>query len=78
MIAFLCQTLAMGHREVPSVCRIVSWRGIDRGECEYMGEEMPFRLVTTDEQLRGLEIRQFRVVGFVPQSMVQVARSRVR
>jgi hypothetical protein len=78
-IAFLSSTLRKARIDITHDYRICSTNGEDRGEIIYEGETVPFRIITREEQLRGIWLRDFIVLdASVHPAMVEIARSRVR
>lgn len=74
MIAVLAPSLERAHRELTSV----SWRDRDRGEATFPTGRHPFRIFTREEDLRGVLLSGFFIVGHVPTVLVDMARTRIR
>lgn len=79
LIAFLSSTLRKARIDIVRDYQICSTRGEDRGEIIYEGETVPFQIITREEQLRGLRLRDYIVLdATVHPAMIEIARSRVR
>ena len=78
MRAFLCKRLSRGQAHVSQNYTIRRTKGQNRGTAVFGEEEDEFVLVTNDEQLRGLILKEFFVVDDVDRRMIEIARSRVR
>lgn len=79
MIVFLAPRLDHARSALFHDYEVVSMQGPDRGEYrDKEGANVPFRIVTREEQLRGLQISDFAILHPVPDSLVRLARSRLR
>ena len=81
MIAFLAERYEAARNDLVQGYKILSRRGPDRGTVDWNGEELPFVVITREEQLIGLELRDYRVLDHAEQvsgRLIARAASRVR
>jgi hypothetical protein len=81
IVAFLATRLSAAQTDIRHAYPIMSVSGQDRGEVIYDGATRPFRIITREEQLRGLHLHTFEVLdhatGHINLRMIEIANSRI-
>ena len=82
IVAFLATRLSAARIDIGNEWTIMSVSGPDRGEVIYDGATRSFRIITSEDQLRGMRLHAFEVLfhatGAIDSRMLDLARARVR